>query len=416
MAVYVFEHEMYDESDTGDHTKSIEEKIDPREIDVKFNHRNSKILRELLLTFKNLRSDEEKLKSNGFYKMFRRYFDSDILNMPITKYNMEVITTLFPKIKTLILTLESKYDPEEFLFKSINKLKQLEILKIHVIDKFTSGFKEPIINLYELKIYNYKPNANKYMIKHILNKVMKIKSLTILGGHFQRQVSNTIRNEKLFKLSIKNTKFDQGEIENFQEIISNHNIKYLKLITTNIHEASHTEFSKFIANYLVSLPHPNLMHLSISLPKKDTKLDFNHIFQTLNKLVLLRIFFTQQKQFNDFEQLKSIIKNKKPRLQLEFIEYRNTLTEKTYTFERTNPLKITDKKISFKRKTNPYINQYKTPCSHGSHSIQMESLDALPMTLSSESDGNFDTDSTIDMNVTYAHLTMKTDSDGDSEF
>lgn len=401
---------MYDDSDAEDNTKRIEKKITSREVEVKFNHRNSKILRELLLTFKNLPLEKHKIKTNGFYKLFGKYFDSELLNMPVTEHNMEAIITLFPKISTAILILKDKYDTTQFLFQSLSRLVRLRTLKLHFVNRFAYGFSEPILKIFELKIYNYKPIINKFMIKHILNKVTKIKSLTISGGHFQRNVCNTIRNEKIFKLSIKNTKFDNGEIENFLEIISNYNLLYLKLIATNIHDQSHIEFSNFISNYLTLIPHENLITLSISLPQKDTKIDFEKIFQTLKKLTLFRVFFTRQKSLNSIEQLIPIIKHKTTKVNLEFIEYKNTMAGKNYTFNYTEFPEIESKKINFKKVTNPYLNKYKTP---KLNIITKERLDAIPEQISSSTEQEIDSDSTIDMNVTNAHLATQTDSEED---
>lgn len=391
--------------------------LDHREIEVRFQHNNIEILKKLLDTYKTTIHDKEKLRQSDFYKIFRKSFDSQVLNMPITEPNLELIKRLFPKLNELILTIKNKHQPERFLFQSLSNFRHLKTLSLHFVNDMLLPFNEPLIKINELKLYIHGPN--KYITQNILNTVTKIKSLTILGGNFLEKTTNAIRTEKITRLSIKNCKFEQKEMYNFQNIFFEYKLIILKLVTTNYGTQSYDQTMDLITNYLSILPHKNLKSLSISLPPKEITLNFKHIFETLNKLLIFRIFFTKQNQFNSFEQLKSIIKTQTKKVHIEFVEYDNhTTTNKRKSRKNSsNQLmeKIISNDISYKKVRNPYKNLKEGHRHNKSRTITIKNLkftDPRAIDIpSTDSDTTIDSDTTVDMNITYANLNINSSSD-----
>lgn len=387
--------------------------IDPRDIEVYFRHNNDKVLKELLATFKNLRHNREELAKSGFYQFFASddaWFDSESINMPVTKYNIELIRRLFPDIKSMVITLTNRYRPQNFLFNSIRKFYSLKTLSLHFIDEIFHRFKEPMIKIPQLKIYIHKPNSNKHLIKNILNKTTDMVALTILGGYFIKNTSITIRNEKLVKLSVKNTNFETKEMKNFQYILYSYDLIALKLVSTNILENSHIQMTNIILNYLSILPHKKLKTLSISLPQKEIKLNFKHLFQRLDQLEQLRIFFTQNKQFNSYEQLYPIIEKQNDKVSIEFIEYKNDSIPGNMpdSIPELFNRKIQKKKITFEIRRNPYTRLGEKHRYKSGTRITLEHLRLMEET-SSDSDSSALYSDDTELSDAYAQDTSEED-------
>lgn len=342
--------------------------------------------------------------------MCKKIFDSETLNMPVTKHNLALIRILFPKIKFLILIIKSKYSPELFLLKSISKFKYLTSLTLNFEDSSLFDLNDHLIKVEELKLYNQKSNANKNMVETMLNRFTKIKSLTILAGNFQSGTSNAIRNEKITRLSIKNTKFESDEINNFKEILFNYNLFIFKLVATDMQDQSHDQLSGLITDYLSALPHKDLRSLSISLPNKNVEIDFQHLYETLKNLIIFRIFFTRQQEFNTYEQLIPAIKYRTDRVRIQLFEYRNTRIKERY-MQTEIPSDLISNDIPLKKVVNPYTCTEFT-CRHVDPlPVTIEELEKLPQILSSNSEYHSNSESTVDMNVTYEHLNMSSNSE-----
>lgn len=281
-------------------------------------------------------------------------FDMNKTTLTIDPYSITLISTLFPDIETIKLTLQAKSDPHIFLFENLKAFKNLNKLCLTITDGLTHNSKT-FIEIETLKVYFETTCANDTYLKNLLKKIYYVKNLTLCETFISMNTFSTLLTLPIKKLSIKNPHITRSEILNFIRILCNLNLKKLKLIYTQINdiEAEKHMFTAIIT-YIKNLPHTELQELTITLPNQYEKLNYAQIIYKLKKLTKLNLYMSTNNNYNNVNQIIKLLKIIPQHLETTITYYKNERSKLTHL----NDIEFIKQNYPFIKiieKTNAYV-------------------------------------------------------------
>lgn len=259
---------------------------------------------------------------NHQFRSMENLFDFEMTTLKINQMTLKLISQIFPNISTLKATLKTDTNPENYLFHCLEAYTKLKSLHLRITDGLTY-FDKPIIKINELKLYFQTTGNNSFTLKNILTKFLSLESLTICEGYFSFCTSIYLLGDKLTRLSIKNPLIEEAETNNFEQVLNTFDLKEFKLIVTFIPDIeAHRRAMKIVYKYLTTLPHRNLIELSITMPDDFFNVNYTEIVQQLPKLKKLRLFISCIQSVNDVRNLLLFINDVRKDLQITLVYYK----------------------------------------------------------------------------------------------
>lgn len=235
-------------------------------------------------------------------------FDMNKTTLTVDPYSLTLISSLFPYVQTIKLTLKAKPDPSLYLFERLGTLKNLSKLCLTITDGLIFSSKSSL-HIQTLKIYYKTTCAKDQYLKNLLKNVFNVKNLTLCETFIAFNTMAIIRSLPITRLSIKNPHIIRSELTSFINTLSRLDLKGLKLIYTQINDAEAERLMfTVIRNYLKKLPHVYLEELTISIPNQHEDIDYSQIINKLRKLTKLNLYMSTNSNFNNVNQINELLK------------------------------------------------------------------------------------------------------------
>lgn len=256
----------------------------------------SKLILNKYLELKTIRNDDKN-------DLALEEFDFAETTLPINIHTLVTVSTLFPNLKTLKVSLKFDNGPQLYLLHYLTFFDQLRALHLTITDGFSS-FDGQMTQITELKLYFKVTGYNESTLKNLLSKTRELESLTIAEGVFPLGTLDVNINNSIKRLSIRNPTIFSEELPNFQIFIYSLQLQVLKLKVIHIPDPQcYDSIQHFIRQYLSDVPHPNLRKLVINLPEGYKELDFLNLANRLTKLEDLRFYIPCFREHYNIESL-----------------------------------------------------------------------------------------------------------------
>lgn len=272
--------------------------------------KNNKRIKRELTTNEIIHSYNNTIKGNPLepqiyqWNRSKEYFDFDQTTFPITLHTLKLITTMYPNLKTIKMTLKPDTKPESFLLQTLNELRALRKLSLILTDGLKNFHKTELM-IHELKLSFRSVTSQPALIRHIIEKTCMLKSLTIRSGTFSINTLKTIRMQNLKKLSIKNPIFTPLEANNFFKDISEFDLEIFKFVPIYHSKLNDNNINlQLTYQYLCKLPHYGLTEFAFTLLPSIFNYNYASILDKLITLEKMKIFIHP---VNDNENLDRLI-------------------------------------------------------------------------------------------------------------